>query len=696
MLSPKKDRSLTKSKQNRISFEFRNSPKLADSSFDAFKKFEQFYRIDFLNRGQNNKTIIYSLNFMNRLTRARSKLLKTSSQAPSELLSSPPPRVSSYKYLRRTLILDPDDCKNLKKLVIKRIHVRKIIEIEKEDEEEDYESAEKRCFKKGLFKYLTHIKIYYLPHKYWLEDWKNSKKLTKFICRPYDPTKVKATLSYFERINKRVEEIDFVAMFVDISSLEFKKLYKNIRKFRELKAFRSKSIDNKDKDFIKQEFLWQTRYLQRLPYLQEFACYLPDEGQLSLRELMKGSKAYPKITKLYVNLEYLAMLQANLPDANKISPLFNFQVFPHLKEFTLKTDFNTEELLDSFDEFVVRGFQQLRSLEKLYLKLTYHMQGISFLFKGLLELPQLSTFSLKIRGFSGAVDWKTFITFTKKQTNFVFFKLRLCAFNEFPPAGFIKGKNGDRMLEEFFASLSQKPKLQHLILNADCWPLNPLSQGLKRLVETPQLKSLDLRTTNKYSLRYIVLPSEKPPFEGLCEFLVRNKETLEELSLDIPLLEKQEYNKGLNEAISQLYKIKCLWLQILTAPLQRKKNCHKQGLDINLDSLLPHLERLQELKIDFEDAREWSQEDRKWMGKSFKILPSLKNLRRFEFLIPADKLFEAEAETISLALEGLKQVVYLNFFEGKPRHGMSPHFKNVSRGVKILAAQRHLCISLSF
>jgi len=146
---------------------------------------------------------------------------------------------------------------------------------------------------------------------------------------------------------------------------------------------------------------------------------------------------------------------------------------------------------------------------------------------------------------------------------------------------------------------------------------------------------------------------------------LRNKWTLYELALDFPLLNEQKFHEEISKAISQLTQLKTLSLKFSVTPRVADKDeisCQEQTKQRNprLDILLIPLTTLENLTLDFSEIGLVSLPNQKWRSASFKILPQLKSLRSFVFMIP-DELSRAEVKTINGALDNLKQLNYLNF-----------------------------------
>lgn len=184
------------------------------------------------------------------------------------------------------------------------------------------------------------------------------------------------------------------------------------------------------------------------------------------------------------------------------------------------------------------------------------------------------------------------------------------------------------------------------------------------------------------------------PVEGFREFLLRNKGIFEELTLDIPLLQKQGVNQELSQAVSQLSQLKSFWLRI---SICNEGNRSEKEFDPCLGLIFACLEKLQELKLDFKDMEKWESSARKWMSEAFQLVPLVvKSLRKFVFGFPEKGLSEVEADTINCALGDLKQVVELDFLGEQPSERNRTHFSKILKSMKTMKAQRRRGMNLFF
>jgi len=662
---------------------------------------------------------------------------KTNKLPNPEIFQPTPSRkstiLSSFKYLRRTRCLTPDNQKTLIKLNTKRIHIRKLIQKVASDNffvsKPNGKTSQKRL-KTNLFKGLTDLQFSSLYGLYWIEDLKNFKSLRKFACQPCKHCQLGLLLKYLKRTNKNIEAISLITGNYYYTTDSLKKHYKAIRKFSKLKVFHTKARHGESHELIKQEFQYQNRYLSRITSLQGINCYLPWSRRVPLRNIIQKGAVYAKITQLDMPLYYFrnsdelkqnflqnergleniaensdgySVIKRFEQSSQEIAPYFPFQVFPNLKQLGLQImDMGLVYHPIPFS-LVTKGFPKLCSLEKFHLHFQFGAPQADEIFKGILDLPQLSSFSLVIAS-STSSHWEMLTKFLKKQANIISLKFEISEQEVQGP------KKEGKSIEDFLANLSQKPKLQYLSLKSHSWPLSNLFRGLKRVVNTNQIKSFALQVKRG---RFDIATS----FQGLCEFLLRNKGTLYELVLDFPLLDEQKSHEEISKAISQLSQLKNLSLKFSVldmrgSPISEAINeifqDRKEQRNPRLDILLRPLKKLENLTLDFSEIDRLSLPNQKWRSSSFKILPQLESLRRFEFMIP-DELSKAEAKTINSALENLKHLNDLNFqyvpgcgdglkmgadyyIDWREHH----HFGRVMEKVKTIRAQQDLRLNLSF
>ena len=607
---------------------------------------------------------------------------------PSEVSSLKPPKVPfKFKYLQRALHLNENQRQSLIKLNIKRIHIRKINELFIDDKNERIELAriQKKYLKKKLFKNLTDLEMYSFYDRYWIEDLKNSKKLTNFIFNPYQECSNPMILkSFFTRLTKYLKGLEVILEpDLNISYSNIRKLYRVIGSLSKLRTYHGENEG--ENSTAKEEFICLYKYLNRLHYLQDFECNFPKEGQTSLVSLNGEKKMLPKVTRLTMHLDAFDQIPQN----------FHFDCFPHLKKLELEGIENFSNLNSS----LLQSFQSLSSLENLHIKLASAATNPKNLFVAFLQLPQLSSFSLNIDGLIETA-WKSLTRFIQGQTSLISMKLEIERLNP-------RNANLSQVpcFEDFLASLSHKPKLKYLFITCDYFPLPNLSQGLKGLVGTEQLRSFLLEATE--NLFSTSLPLENP-LQGLCEFLLRNKKELRELKLCLPLFREQELNQEIAATISQLSQLKNFEYSLSSFSLaefghrnlkflngRRNYNNGKKVWDPCLHQILPKLQNLESLALDFALCEKCPQEDRRWISRSFKILPSLKNLRKFHFIVPRIGLSKTEATNINSVLEKLVHLNSLELLEFEDKI-VDGQFEKIMDKVESLKLRQVLRVNFSF
>ena len=590
--------------------------------------------------------------------------------------ASPTPRKIPKRYLARTFRLNQDDGMRQKQINLKRIHIRSIIEAEKAGDEDDDEEAKqlsikhKICLKKKLFKRLTYVEMSSFFHLNWIEELKHCKNLLHFRCDPYDNSPHENAVRYFQKINKNLENVDLMLNWnLNMGSSSIKKISKAVGKLHNLKRYRGyRAVGDTEENLTQSEFLYLNKNLTRLPQLKHFECNIIEFGLKGLGNIMNEGKVYEKVTKLSMDLRLGPFQNADGEDEDEAFRLFQFQTFPNLKELNicaLTTQSDEMDFHPCYDDFVVEGLQRLVHLEKLSLLVSSYSTGIGFIFEGLEHLPQLSSFSFEIDSME-LHNWDPLIQFLQSQVNLVWLDFKVENLNAF---------REKQALEDFLASLSHKPKLQYLMLTSNFWPLQILSDGFNRLVGSDQIRSFQLRAENKlFGCPREILPS----LQGLCEFLLHNKSTLSELQIDLPLFKESELNGYLGAILPQLNNLKALSLNLSLSSVfdieslrwgcvflnqaqpQNSKDDYKSW-NLRLNDVLPKLERLEDLTLEFDRFKDCPSQHRNCMIDCFKVLPSLKNLRNFVFSLPERRLSQAEAKTIIAALKDLKCLNSIKF-----------------------------------
>ena len=595
------------------------------------------------------------------------------------ITSSPHPTLRKIpnKYLARTFNLNQDDGMRQKQINLKRIHIRSIIEAEKADDEEDNEEAKqlaikhKICHKKKLFRGLTYVAMSSFFHLNWLEELKHCKNLVHFRCDPYDNSPQENIIRYFQKFNKNLEQVHVIMSYLlNMDSSNVKKLSKAINKLHNLKSYGCYrtigETEEAEESLTKSEFLYLNKCLTRLPKLENFECEIIEYHLDGLWKIMNEGKVYEKVTMLSMNLTLGPFGEEE--DDDGVSPFFQLQTFPNLKELKISASIARSDIMDfhpRFGDFVVQGFQKLSHLEKLSLQLSSFSTGINFMFEGLLHLPQLSSFSFEIDSMEPQ-NWGILIQFLQSQTNLVWVEIKVENLNAF---------REKQVLEDLIASLSHISKLQYLNLVSNTWPLHILSKGFNRLTETNHIKSFQLRAENKlFGCPREILPS----LQGLCEFLLRNKNTLSELQIDLPLFKEPELNDYSAAVISQLTHLKTLTLNISSSsvfdieslcfgcvylnqvPFNSSKD-DKKCWNLRLNDILPKLEKLEDLTLEFDRLKDCPSEKRNCMIDCFKTMSSLNNLRNFKFSLPGGGLSQTEANSINSALKDLKRLNSIKF-----------------------------------
>jgi len=200
------------------------------------------------------------------------------------------------------------------------------------------------------------------------------------------------------------------APFSDVNHNDIRKVYKAIGSFSKLKAYCGNG--EFEKRMAKEEFLCLYKHLNRLHGLQDFDCYFSKASQKgSLGSLINEKKILPNVAKLYLSLN--AFCQK--PEQFTLT-----HCFPHLKQLEL----DGAERFTSLKSSLAQSFRVLSSLENLRLELSSSKTKRDDLFKALLELPQIVSFSLLNYSLT-ETSWKDLTSFIQRQKSLVSMKFEI-------------------------------------------------------------------------------------------------------------------------------------------------------------------------------------------------------------------------------------------------------------------------------
>jgi len=290
----------------------------------------------------------------------------------------------------------------------------------------------------------------------------------------------------------------------------------------------------------------------------------------------------------------------------------------------------------------VEGFASLGKLKEISLELALRPLGTKFIFEGLLKLPLLSSFSLRIP-FLSSEDMRLLRKFFRKQKDLISISLILTVERTLRRNYLEQNQELTKVIHTF-----QNTKLQNLYLASSFWSLEALSDGLKELNMPNQLKSLKLEGFDD------ILTSTKTcqeRIEGMCNFIKQQKGSLRVLFVRLPHVLQQTLVNYICDAISKLEELRELIFSMNLAFLYgmdfygmyfeetlkpfspwevREKLKVPKNWNINLAKSLRKLEKLEKFSLSFDIVTEANASSLKWLLDTFRVLSTLQRLRRVD------------------------------------------------------------------
>jgi len=341
------------------------------------------------------------------------------------------------------------------------------------------------------------------------------------------------------------------------------------------------------------------------------------------------------------NRRVLGRLQIEEMMEKELSPYFRLNLFPNLQKLNLLF----EDALYPLGSFVLRGFQELKNLKELKIDIMSRSIRTKYIFQGMLFLPLLKTFTLRITHLKHE-DWRLLNRFITNQRELETFGLYVRLEKGTKEQYFQQNQNLESMIKTFEGHKA----IKSLDIQSAYWSLEVLSNGLKHLLKMPnQLKTFrfqgsddTINSTEKYNKRV----------EGLCKFLKSQSKSLEELYVRFPLALEENVVSHVCEAVGKLTELRKLTflmnntfslgleylthhyeqtLQIEIMQDQRKKLGRSKKWNPKIAKALKGLQKLEELSIDFDLENKEDEESLRWFIDVFKMIPEMKSLRKFTF-----------------------------------------------------------------
>ena len=197
---------------------------------------------------------------------------------------------------------------------------------------------------------------------------------------------------------------------------------------------------------------------------------------------------------------------------------------------------------------MVKGFEALRKLEVLNMKINCRSPSIVFLYKALLSLPLIQKFSLEAEHLD-ETQWNLMSKFFNTQNDLVFISFSITVARS--------TKRGHFTQAEQFKQISQwlynKSRLQHLMILAIGLSIENLSDILTQSnINNNQLISLEIQAHDEIE-KTAAKPEERA--QGLCKFLEDQKHSLKTLRLNLLYMFEYELIRDITAAVSGLEKL---------------------------------------------------------------------------------------------------------------------------------------------
>jgi len=348
-----------------------------------------------------------------------------------------------------------------------------------------------------------------------------------------------------------------------------------------------------------------------------------------------------------------------------IAPFFKFDVFPRLHLLVL--DFR-KRCLYHLDDFVGKSFSSLKLLKQFDLILPKRPIGTNYFFEGFLELPLLDRFRLDISSIKVS-EWENFFKFLQKQSRLVVFMLKIKKERSCHATYLTQ----EKYLQRFGQYLADKPRLKYLYLNLNYTSLKTISKVLQQSNLSGQISLLDIEAFDDTI-------TGTASSEGLCEFLMNQKNSLKSLNLKIKFIVNSEAMTHICSTISELKHLEELSLQVNFIYEHEKKKyiqfLEKTCLTKNpiifrprvknyqtwysqLSKTLKKLPHLNKLNLQIGRLTAFDDKFTKEFLSIIHVLAMIKSLRVLQLNIPFSKLTTPAKNNIKSALLDLKNIAYL-------------------------------------
>jgi len=520
-----------------------------------------------------------------------------------------------FKYLLRSVTIDSSDHQKLKKICLKRLHLKHINNSSSTNQDDPSPKLNfHRYLKRNTLKNLQKTQIHYIRKLNWLNDLKNAKSLRIIQLRTCSEdikripgfkdtcSKINNILQCIKKFPKNINTVSIQMEGLSIEKGHLEKIYRILSSFKKLERAKRQFGFEGLESYIRKDYLLTKRYMKRCSKLKEFnydpirTCWseFPMEGfpingdkdQRELEKLMREGKKFPFITHLYLPImggflqegiedECVVVKEENSNDENE--PEEN-------KEAELKKIFNSLFLEKSIlmkrnnisPFFKFELFPKLKMLV-LDLKDNIFTQVNSSVVKSFSHLKELKHFELilpqrpsgakfffegflqlpSLSHFSLTIsfiksnEWELFFRFLSNQSQLAAFKLKIEKYRTSHSAYLVQ----EKYIQRIGNYLQKKHKLTHIDLALAFTSLTSISALLQQISMRNQVKVLNIQA-------FDISLTDSTAGLGLCKFIESQQYSLKHLSLQIHFIVNQYIMENICKAIAKLRELKTLELYI--------------------------------------------------------------------------------------------------------------------------------------
>ena len=608
-----------------------------------------------------------------------------------------------FKFLQRNLIFTRDNLRILKKANLKGLYIRKLVEEEPEENEEQTlsQASSRPYIRSKLWKGLRHLQIASLQDPYWQETLKRSKSLSSIKINLQDQFAILHLIPRFiKRLPKETKYLKINILKYEDECKYILRIPRMLSYLRNLRFFKRNINFDSEEEYVARELELYKKHTSRLKNLKRLTYDQSPKEQLGLQKFMEGNVENSAVTGLKI---YLRLWRFENPyridtlyqdyeeenyDANdsefldetfapveqeamndQLSPFYQFHLFPKLQKLQLMLE---EDAIYPLGPFVLEGFQSLKSLKELTIDLEKRPLRAKYFFQALAHLPLLKSFTFLIDRLE-MEEWELLTIFLQTQEELETFRFFIHDHNHTKE----EYLQQSQCLEDLIKAFDNRKALKNLDLQSDYWPLEGLSNALKHLNIPNQLRSLKLRASD--DTINAAGKSQRARVEGLCEFLRSQKKSLKEMHIKLALVLEANVVNYVMEAVSELTELKSLCLQVnkglrgklpgliyfyegvLQVGTQAKKKLKRSKTwNPNVAKVLMNLRNLEDLQINFDGEDPKDTEAIEWFLAIMKIIPSLERLRTLTIWTGSHEVIKAVEEQLAgllIEMRNLRQVM---------------------------------------